>query len=147
MKKIIFIICCLALTIQGIAQQKEAKMLQFNNFSSNFEVPQGTTWMIQSIFSNSVGKIETNADGSVTSLPVRIFIKTFNGDIKTDYEGNRFGPQVFQSNNTASTIAYPITLPEGTKFSLVLVVGDPGSCTAFNGSGFISLFEVKNNDF
>lgn len=127
------------------SQDKEAKLIQFNNFTANFEVPQGKTWVIHQIFSGFAAEIKTDANGSSQVIPVRIYIKTLNGDIKTDWQGNRFGPQVYQSNNTAATIAYPIVLPEGTKFSLVLIQGDPGNCSAYNGSGYISFFEVKNN--
>lgn len=144
-KKLI-LLCLLAFSGSVMAQPKEAKFLQFNNFSADFEVPEGKTWMIQSIFSSSVGELIENIDGTSTVIPVRIFIKTLNGDIKTDYQGNRFGPQVFQSDNTSATIAYPITLPEGTKFSLVIVTGDPGSCKAFNGTGFITLMEETLNN-
>lgn len=126
------------------SQKKEGKLVEFNNFTANFEVPAGKTWVIESIFSNSIGELISNPDGTTSSTPVRIFIKTINGNIKTDWQGNRFGPQVFQSNNKAGVVSYPITLPEGTKFSLVIVSGDPGKCKEFNGSGFMSLFEVTN---
>lgn len=126
-------------------QDKKAQFVQFNNFSASFEVPAGKTWVIHQIFSSFSAEIKTNPDGSKTAVPVRIFIKTLNGDIKTDFAGNRFGPQVYQSNNSAATIAYPITLPEKTVFSLVLVKGDPGNCTAFDGTGYMSFYEVTNN--
>src|SRR5690606_8442392 len=120
---------------------------QFNNFSAEFEVPSGKTWMISSIFSNAIGEVTTNTDGTVSTLPVRIFIKAFNGDIKTDYEGDRYGPQVFQSDNTAATVSYPIMLPENTKFSLIIVVGHPGSFKMFNGTAYISYMEITNNKY
>ena len=110
-------------------------------------MPEGKTWVINSIFSSSVGEIIKNADGTQTVSPVRIYIKTLNGDIKTDFAGNRFGPQVYQSNNTAATVSYPITLPAGTKFSLIIVMGEPGSMKMFNGVGYMTLYEVTNNDF
>lgn len=129
----------------GLSQAKAAKFQQFNNFTATFEVPVGKTWIINQIFSSFTAEIKTNEDGSSEAVPVRIFIKTLNGDIKTDYQGNRFGPQVFQSNNTAATVAYPIVLPEKTKFSLVIVKGNPGNCSAFDGSAYMSFFEVTNN--
>lgn len=128
----------------GTSQIKEAKFVEFNNFTASFEVPEGKTWVIQTIFSNSVGELITNEDGTTTESPVRIFIKTMNGNIKTDWQGNRFGPQVYQSNNKAGATSFPLTLPSGTKFSLVIVTGDPGKCKEFNGSGFMSLYEVNN---
>ncbi|MBD3636980.1 MAG: hypothetical protein HUJ25_06505 [Crocinitomicaceae bacterium] len=143
----LLIVAIFFLSLNGLSQEKEAKFLQFNNFSSNFEVPEGKTWVINSIFSSSIGEIIENSDGTISTLPVRIFIKTLNGDIKTDYAGNRFGPQVYQSDNTAASVSYPITLPENTKFSLVIVVGNPGNCKAFNGTGYINLYEVTNNTF
>lgn len=129
----------------GTAQAKEAKFIEFNNFTANFEVPEGKTWVIQSIFSNAVGELIANADGTTSTTPVRIFIKTINGNIKTDWQGNRFGPQVFQSNNKAGATSFPITLPGGTKFSLIMISGDPGNCKDFNGSGFMSVYEVTNS--
>ena len=143
--KHLFLVAVLSVASMLNAQEKAVKLLQFNNFSANFEVPEGKTWMIQSIFTGSIGEIIQKEDGSTTTLPVRIFIKTLNGDIKTDYQGNRFGPQVYQSDNQSATIPYPISLPGGTKFSLVIVVGDPGNCKAFNGSGYISLYEITNS--
>lgn len=131
----------------SFGQEKVAKLQQFNNFQATFEVPSGKSWIITSIFSNAIGEIIKNVDGSTTTLPVRIFIKSMNGDIKTDWQGNRFGPQVYQSDNTAATVSYPIHLPENTKFSLVIVVGNPGNMKAFNGSGYISFYEVTNNEF
>jgi hypothetical protein len=134
-------------SIIAFAQEKEAQFKQFNNFSADFEVPEGKTWIIQSIFSSSIGELTKNADGTTSSLPVRIFIKTINGDIKTDYQGGRFGPQVYQSDNNLATISYPLSLPENTKFSLIIVVGNPGEMKAFNGIGFMTLYEVTNNTF
>ena len=137
MKKFFFLFTCLWVTL-AYTQQTNGHLKQFNNFSADFEVPKGKTWVIEQIFSSFAADIITNSDGSTDVVPVRIFIKAFNGDIKTDWQGNRFGPQVFQSNNTNSTIAYPITLPEGTKISFVLVKGDPGNCKAFEGSAYMS---------
>lgn len=131
------------LSAQG--QEKSSKLQQFNNFTAQFEVPAGTTWMIQSIYSDFAAEVKKNAYGTETIVPVRIFIKTFNGDIKTDWQGNRFGPQVYQSDNTSATISYPIMLPEGTKFSLVIVAGSPGSFKRHDGTGYISITEIKNN--
>ena len=145
LKSFVLFLTLMALTAN--AQEKTAKFQQFNNFSAEFQVPEGKTWMISSIFSNAIGELVQNADGSTTTLPVRIFIKTFNGDIKTDYEGDRYGPQVYQSDNTSATMSYPITLPENTKFSLVIVVGNPGNFKMFNGIGFMSYFEITNNEF
>jgi len=147
MKSKIFIsVLCLAFILTSAnTQQKTPQFIQFNNFTGNFEVPVGKTWVINQIFSSFTSEVKTNPDGTTTIIPVRIFIKALNGDIKTDYAGNRFGPQVFQSNNTSATISYPIVLPEKTVFSLVIVKGDPGNCSAFDGSGYMSLFEVTNN--
>ncbi|MEO9533673.1 MAG: hypothetical protein ABJG68_01640 [Crocinitomicaceae bacterium] len=128
----------------AIAQSKQVKLQQFNNFTAQFEVPAGKTWVIEKIFSNFTSEVKVNPDGSISTPAVRIFIKTLNGDIKTDWQGNRFGPQVFQSNNTSATISFPITLPALTKFSLVIVEGDPGACKAFSGSGYISYTEISN---
>jgi hypothetical protein len=140
----ILMISLLLIPFLGSSQKKEAKFLEFNNFTATFEVPEGKTWVIESIFSNSVGELITNSDGTTSTSPVRIFIKAMNGNIKTDWQGNRFGPQVFQSNNKAGATSFPLTLPAGTKFSLIMLSGDPGSCKEFNGSGFMSLYEVTN---
>lgn len=126
------------------AQAKIEKLQQFNNFTASFEVPEGKTWIVNQIFSSFAASIESAADGSNKVVPIRIFIKTFNGDIKTDWQGNRFGPQVFQSNSTYSSIPFPLSLPEKTKISFVIIQGDPGKCTAFNGSGYISYTEYTN---
>lgn len=120
------------------AQKKEANLQQFNNFTASFEVPEGKTWHIYQIFSNFA-----EFSGAETKA-VHIYIKTLNGDIKTDHEGNRFGPQVYQSDNRNATIAYPIVLPENTKFSLVMLTGEPGNCTSFNGTGYMSFYEYTN---
>jgi hypothetical protein len=141
----VFLVSLLMIVASFTHQSKSPKFIQFNNFSASFEVPAGKTWVIQQIFSGFTTEVKTNADGSAKTLPVRIFIKTLNGDIKTDYEGNRYGPQVFQSDNTAATIAYPIVLPEKTTFSLVIVKGDPGACTAYDGTGYMSYYEVAND--
>ena len=142
---ILLLFFCIAFTNVGFSQKKEAKFQQFNNFTATFEVPAGKTWVIHQIFSSYASDVKINPDGSSSSSPVRIYFKTLNGDIKTDYQGNRFGPQVFQSNNSSATIAYPIVLPEKTKFSLIILKGDPGSCAMFEGTGYISYFEVTNN--
>lgn len=128
-----------------VLQDKSPKFVQFNNFSANFEVPAGKTWVIQQIFSSFTTDVKPG-DASATLTPIRIFIKTLNGDIKTDYEGNRFGPQVFQSNNTAATVAYPIVLPEKTSFSLIILKGDPGACSTFDGTAYMSYYEVTNDE-
>lgn len=133
------------LLMSTTSQQKTPQFVQFNNFSASFEVPVGKTWVINQIFSSFTAEIKTNADGTTSPVPVRVFIKTLNGDIKTDYEGNRFGPQVFQSDNTAATISYPIVLPEKTTFSLVILKGDPGKCSMFDGTGYMSYYEVTND--
>jgi len=143
--KTIALSLCLILGISASAQKKTSKLQQFNNFTAQFEVPAGTTWMIQSIYSDFAAKVSENSDGTTSIEPVRIFIKTLNGDIKTDWEGNRFGPQVYQSDNTSATIQYPIMLPEGTKFSLVIISGKPGAFKRHDGTGYISITEIKNN--
>ena len=143
MKFLSAIFICL-LSFSTLAQKEEAKFQQFNNFTAQFEVPEGKTWVIQQIFSSFAADVTTNTDGTSEFTPVRIFIKTLNGDIKTDWEGNRFGPQVFQSNNTSAVISYPITLPEKTKFSLVVVKGNPGAFKSFDGSAYISYKELTN---
>jgi hypothetical protein len=126
------------------AQSQTPKFVQFNNFSATFEVPVGKTWIIHQVFSNFSAGIAANTDGTKTEIPVRIFIKTLNGDIKTDIQGYRFGPQLFQSNNKSATINYPIVFPEKTAFSLVIVKGNPGNCSTYDGSGYISYYEVTN---
>jgi hypothetical protein len=142
--KILSVLFICILSSSTIAQKEEAKFQQFNNFTAQFEVPEGKTWVIQQIFSSFAAEVTTTTEGTSELSPVRIFIKTLNGDIKTDWQGNRFGPQVFQSNNTAAVISYPITLPEKTKFSLVIVTGDPGSFKKFDGSAYISYKELTN---
>lgn len=144
MKKILSLLIILN-SLASVAQVKTGHLKQFNNFTADFEVPKGSTWVIEQIFSSFSADVLTETNGEPNVVPIRVFIKTFNGDIKTDWQGNRFGPQVFQSNNTSSTVAYPITLPEGTKISFVIVKGDPGSCTAFDGSAYISYTEIKND--
>ncbi len=140
-----FLFVAVLLTIGRVsAQSQSPKFIQFNNFSATFEIPAGKSWVIHQIFSNFSAGTLTNADGSKSAIPVRIFIKTLNGDIKTDYAGNRYGPQVYQSNSSSATVAYPIVLPEKTTFSLVIVKGDPGNCSAYDGSGYISFYEVTN---
>ena len=126
------------------AQSKAPKFTQFNNFSATFEVPVGKTWIIHQVFSNFSAGIAANTDGTKGEIPVRIFIKTLNGDIKTDVQGYRFGPQLFQSNNKSATVNYPIVFPEKTTFSLVIIKGNPGNCSVYDGSGYISYYEVAN---
>lgn len=140
MRTFAFIFLVGLISISLTYQEKSANFVQFNNFSAQYEVPAGKTWVIQQIFT-SFTQVGTNND----SPAIRIFIKTLNGDIKTDYAGNRYGPQVFQSNNTAATVAYPIVLPEKTSFSLIMLKGDPGSCVAFDGTGYMSYYEVTND--
>ena len=147
--KILF--ACVVLTILYLAssfvnQQSTPKFIQFNNFSASFEVPVGKTWAINQIFSSFTSEANTNSDGTSSYPAIRIFIKTLNGDIKTDYQGNRFGPQVYQSNNTAATISYPIILPEKTSFSLIILKGDPGNCSTFDGTGYMSYYELTNDE-
>jgi hypothetical protein len=143
--KNISLILFLFFATSSIAQVKTGHLKQFNNFSSQFEVPEGQTWVIEQIFSSFAADITTGENGESEIVPIRIFIKTFNGDIKTDWEGNRYGPQVYQSNNSNSTVAYPLTLPEGTKISFVILKGDPGNCKAFDGSAYLSYYEIKND--
>lgn len=136
----------LVISTSFVNQQKTPKFIQFNNFSASFEVPLGKTWAINQIFSSFTSDASPNSDGSAAYPAIRIFIKTLNGDIKTDYQGNRFGPQVYQSNNTAATIAYPIILPEKTSFSLIILKGDPGNCSTFDGTGYMSYYELTNDE-
>jgi hypothetical protein len=143
MKVLSILIVCL-IGLSSNAQKEDTQFKQFNNFTAQFEVPKGKTWIIHQIFSSFAAGVITETNGEVNMTPVRIFIKTLNGDIKTDWEGNRFGPQVFQSDNTSAVISYPITLPEKTKFSLIIVKGNPGSFNKFDGSGYISYKEVTN---
>ena len=142
--KILSVLFICILSSATIAQKEEAKFQQFNNFTAQFEVPEGKTWVIQQIFSSFAAEVNTTTEGTSEFSPVRIFIKTLNGDIKTDWQGNRFGPQVFQSDNTSAVINYPITLPEKTKFSLVIVKGNPGNFKSFDGSGYLSYIELTN---
>ncbi len=141
---LITLLLLLAAPFIGNAQEKTEKLQQFNNFTASFEVPAGKTWVVNQIFSSFSAGVETMADGTAKVTPIRIFIKTFNGDIKTDWQGNRFGPQVFQSNSTYSSIPFPLTLPEKTTISFVIIQGDPGKCKAFDGSAYITYTELTN---
>ncbi|MFT4602722.1 MAG: hypothetical protein ACI857_002909, partial [Arenicella sp.] len=111
MKVLSILFVCL-IGFSASAQKAETQFKQFNNFTAQFEVPEGKTWVIHQIFSSFAAEVVTETSGETSFTPIRIFIKTLNGDIKTDWEGNRFGPQVFQSDNTSAVISYPITLPE-----------------------------------
>ena len=143
-KKFFLILSLLLSSVSLTAQSKVEKLQQFNNFTASFEVPVGKTWVVNQIFSSFAATVELASDGSQNIVPIRIFIKTFNGDIKTDWQGNRFGPQVFQSNSTYSSIPFPLTLPEKTKISFIILEGDPGKCKAFDGSGYITYTELTN---
>jgi hypothetical protein len=127
-----------------INQPKQAKFEQFNNFSGKFEVPEGKSWLINQVFASYAVNVKTDANGSTFSDEIRIYMKTLNGDIKTDFQGKRFGPQLYQSSDKNACLSYPILLPEKTTFSLIILEGKPGNCKRHDGTGYISYYEISN---
>ena len=135
---------------QGQVPQGKAIFLEFDNTNATFNVPEGKTWYVHSIYSDHLfgGSYKFDeydkVNYFVNSREVRIFIKELNGKIKTDYVKNVYGPQVYRSHQSGSAIPFPMIFTEKTNFSMIALHGEPGDMKPHTGSCYISLVEVQN---
>jgi hypothetical protein len=128
----------------------KAQLIEFNNTTANFSVPDGKTWVIYNIFSDYTvdGVMKYNEYDKKNryegGLDIRIFLKDLNGVEKTNYVKNFFGTQLYRSTNASTVIPYPIIFPEKTTFNLIVLKGELGILQLHGGTGYISLIEVDN---
>lgn len=144
-----FLIGC-SLKAQITIPNGKAKLLEFNNETSNFMVPDGKSWMVYSVFSDcgvdGISKYDEYRKKNILEnfLTIRVFLKTLNGEEKTNSQKNIFSTIFFNSGIGLSTIAYPIVFPSKTNFSFIILKGELGSLQLHNGKGYISLIEIEN---
>ena len=128
----------------------KTQLIEFTNATAKCTVPVGKTWIIYSIFSDYVvdGTITVNEYSKKNELTgqadVRIFLKDFNGSVKTNYIKNIYGTQLYRSTNASTVISYPVIFPEKTEFSLIILKGELGELELHNGSAYISFIEIYN---
>ena len=102
----------------------DAQLIQFNNSTAKFSVPNGKTWEITNVFSAAVGPDAFGYnDGWAVYDEVRVFIKSINGDVLTDLSTWQLGPVIYRGPNHERTHALPIILPGGTEFELLICTG------------------------
>jgi hypothetical protein len=153
MKKLILLlflmlnlVCNNSVSAQNFIAQGDAKLLEFNNETAKFIVPEGKTWVIYSAFSDYFTDLRFNEYGGNIQESIHIFIKKMNEKVKTDLSKKLFGPSLFTSMENVSThMGFPIILPEKTTFELVLVKGFYfKDLQPYLGLGYLSIVEMTN---
>jgi hypothetical protein len=142
-------VCSLSSIAQTAIPKGKVQLIEFNNATSKFTVPDGKTWIIYNIFSeyavDGVVKISEHTNEKYFDyLDVRIFLKELNGVEKTNYIKNIYGTQLYRSTDAATVIPYPIIFPEKTTFNLIILKGDLGFLQLHGGAAYISLVETDN---
>jgi hypothetical protein len=139
---------CLGVTVNAQASflKSKAQLIEFTNDSANFTVPEGKTWVIYSIFSDHT---VISPSKSYLLIDIRIFLKNINGDEKTNYTKNIYGPLLYWSSATRAgltSVPYPIIFPEKTSFSLIIFKGSGplDRMELHNGKAYISLIEIDD---
>lgn len=135
---------------QASIPKGKAQLIEFSNTNSSFTVPQGKTWVVYSIFSDyvtgGVMKYDSNNNPLYLDKPdeIKIFVKTLNGQEKTNIDKNIYGIVVFESKDASAT-NFPIIFPENTNISFVITQGFViGKYKEYNGKAYISLVEMEN---
>ena len=158
LKKNFFITLVLLVTINSVSISQvtipkgKSQLVEFNNETANFTVPEGKTWIIYNIFSDYIvgGKLQYNDRKERNELKdtkaVRIYLKKLNGNELTNKQKNIFGTQMYRSDGFSNgNIQYPIIFPEKTTFSLVVFKGyGLGSLELHNSLSYISFIETDN---
>ena len=122
----------------------KANIVEFTNATAKFTVPSGKTWIIQHIFSDVETKFKVKDswnEGKFNHCSVYVFIKSFNGVIKTDLTSEQYSNRV--NNNSSFN---PIYLPENTSIEFLIVFNDSSDKTIknFDGSATLNYIEITN---
>ncbi len=120
----------------------KANIVEFTNATAKFTVPSGKTWVIQNILSDGFTnfKIKNKYDGE-ESCRVLVFIKTINGNVKTDLITEKYSKSLNNNNDY-----HPIYLPENTTIEFLISYDDFVSKKPkiYDGSATINYIEINN---
>lgn len=118
-----------------------AKMTLLANNRNSLTVPEGKTWIINQFVTDYVVNLHTDSLGNVVGEELFVFLKSLNGEILTDPAQGLYGPMLYSSMHPEYTMRFPIVLPAGTKYQVILYQGTIGALTAYDGKIFVSYFE------
>jgi hypothetical protein len=142
---LILSVCTLSGNAQTSLPKGKAQLIEFTNATAQFTVPAGKTWYIYSILTDWSANTMKDDRGDYYSDDIRVFIKSLNGKVKTDYKTNKMGPQLgSRSTSPSPGTGYPIILPENTSIQLIQLCGDEGKWKEYSGIALISVIEVDN---
>jgi hypothetical protein len=129
-------------TLSGNAQTSlpkgKAQLIEFTNASAKFTVPAGKTWYLYSILTDFETDIKDDKGDHYVYF-IRVYIKSLNGEVKTDYKTYKIGPKLGSEGTS-----YPIIFPENTSIELIQLYERESEYEEYSGSAFISVIEVDN---
>jgi uncharacterized coiled-coil protein SlyX len=119
----------------------KSKMITLSNSRPTLKVPEGKYWVLNQFITDYMVDLVADSTGKMVGEEVHIFLRKINNDVLTDPSKNQYGPQVYSSVNSGSSMQFPITLTAGTSFSIVVMKGKMGALTEYGGKVHCSYFE------
>jgi len=117
------------------------KMITLSNSRPTLKVPEGKYWVLNQFITDYLVDLVADSTGNLVGEEIHVFLRKINNDILTDASKNQFGPQVYSSVNSGSSMQFPITLTAGTSFSIIVMKGKMGALSEYGGKVHCSYFE------
>ena len=111
----------------------KSKMITLSNSRPTLKVPEGKYWVLNQFITDYMTDLVADSTGNMVGEEIHIFLRKINNDVLTDTSKNQFGPQVYSSVNSGSSMQFPITLTAGTSFSIVVMKGKMGALSEYAG--------------
>lgn len=119
----------------------KSKMITLSNNRSTLKVPEGKYWVINQFITDYIVNLAADSTGKMVGEEIHIFLRKINTDVLTDPSKNMYGPQVYSSVNSGSSMQFPIILTEGTSFSIIVMKGKMDALTEYNGKVHCTYYE------
>jgi hypothetical protein len=131
-------VCTLSGNAQTSLPKGKAQLIEFTNATAQFTVPAGKTWYLYNILTDFETDVKDDK-GDYYVYFIRVFIKSLNGEVKTDLKTYKMGPQLGGEGT-----GYPIIFPENTSLELIQLYEREEEYKEYSGTAFISVIEVDN---
>ena len=100
-----------------------AKVIQLDNKIARLKVKEGKSWTINQIICDYTTGITLDSLGNPIIEEIHIFFKSINGEMLTDIEQKKFGPQIYSSLHPEHSLRFPITFSAGESFGIQIFKG------------------------
>ena len=120
-----------------------AKILTLTNRRAAIVVPEGRVWTLNSFIGDYFSGSHTDSSGNLIGTEIHIFIKAINGQVLTNVEAGKFGPQLFSSLHPNQSLRLPIVLGAKTAISIQIFEGELGNLKPYEGEIYCSVTDSK----